>query len=64
MTSSKSLLTVERNNLTNNIWFTAEYMPGVSVRGEDGNFQYFAGLFSSGPETPEFGDYSGAQCRT
>ncbi len=61
MTSSKRLLTVERNNLTNNIWFTEEYMPGVSLEGSSGSLRYFAGLFSSGPSTPELGDYSAGE---
>ena len=34
-TSSKDLLAIDRSNLTNNIWFPQEYMPGVSVSGED-----------------------------
>jgi len=33
LTSSKELITIDRNNLSNNIWFTNEYMPGVSVSG-------------------------------
>lgn len=61
MTSSKRLITVERNNLTNNIWFTEEYMPGISVKGEAGKTAYFAGLFSSGDKDPEFGDFTGGE---
>jgi len=30
-TSSKRLLTLERNNLTNNLWFTEEYFNGIST---------------------------------
>jgi phosphate-selective porin OprO/OprP len=30
--SSKKLLTPQRNNLTNNLWFTSEYFTGVSVK--------------------------------
>ena len=59
MTSSKKLLTVERNNLTNNIWFTEEYIPGLGVKGEKKGLTYFAGIFSSGNENPEFGDFTG-----
>jgi phosphate-selective porin OprO/OprP len=61
MTSSKKLLTIERNNLTNNIWFTEEYIPGLGVMGEKKGLSYFAGIFSSGNEDPEFGDFTGGQ---
>ena len=61
MTSSKKLLTIDRNNLTNNIWFTEEYIPGVSVKGDKGHWNYFAGVFSSGDEDPEFGDFKGGE---
>jgi len=61
MTSSKKLLTIDRNNLTNNIWFTEEYIPGISVRGEGKGLSYFAGIFSSGDEDPEFGDFKGGE---
>jgi phosphate-selective porin OprO/OprP len=61
MTSSKKLLTVERNNLTNNIWFTEEYIPGIGVKGDKNGLQYFAGIFSSGNGNPEFGDFTGGQ---
>lgn len=47
-TSSTKLLTMQRNNLTNNLWFTAEYFTGISARGEVGErWRYTAGLFSS-----------------
>ena len=47
-TSSKKLLTPERNNLTNNLWFTAEYFTGISVRGKlDKRLTYKAGLFAN-----------------
>src|ERR687891_261379 len=32
-TSSKDLLTIDRSNLSNNIWFPQEYVPGVSASG-------------------------------
>jgi phosphate-selective porin OprO/OprP len=58
-TSSKRLLTLERNNLTNNLWFTAEYFNGLLVSGKfAGDFTYKASLFSSGGD-PEF-DWDGA----
>lgn len=47
-TSSKRLLTLQRNNVTNNLWFTAEYFTGASVSGStDSNWIYKAGIFSS-----------------
>ncbi len=61
MTSSKKLLTIDRSALTNNIWFTEEYIPGVSVKGEAGHWNYFAGIFSSGSKDPEFGDFKGGE---
>jgi phosphate-selective porin OprO/OprP len=61
MTSSKKLITIDRSNLTNNIWFTKEYIPGLSVKGKTKNLVYQAGIFSSGDETPEFGDFEGGQ---
>lgn len=48
VTSSKKLLTLQRNNLTNNLWFTAEYFTGVSMQGElHDKWQYHVGVFSS-----------------
>lgn len=48
MTSSKRLITPERNNLTNNLWFTAEYFSGVTLAGPcTGNLGCKAGVFSS-----------------
>jgi phosphate-selective porin len=32
-TSSKALITIDRNNVTSNIWFPQDYLPGVSVAG-------------------------------
>lgn len=47
-TSSKKLLTLQRNNLTNNLWFTAEYFTGVSVKGSlENHWNYRVGVFSS-----------------
>jgi phosphate-selective porin OprO/OprP len=59
MTSSKRLLTIDRSNLANNIWFTEEYMPGVSVEGAAGRLIYHAGVFSSGDKNREFGNFEG-----
>ena len=47
-TSSKKLLTMQRNNLTNNLWFTSEYFTGFLAKGEiQGSWSYKAGVFSS-----------------
>jgi len=54
-TSSKELITIDRSNLANNLWFTEEYAPGVSLGGKMGAWQYFLGWFTS-DGNPEFGD--------
>ncbi len=47
-TSSKKLLTMQRNDLTNNLWFTKEYFTGISTKGEIGeSWSYKVGIFSS-----------------
>jgi phosphate-selective porin OprO/OprP len=61
MTSSKELLAIDRSNLTNNIWFTEEYIPGVSGTGEKGAWSYFVGIFTSDSEDPEFGAFKGGE---
>jgi phosphate-selective porin OprO and OprP len=33
-TSSKELIAIDRSNLANNLWFSNEYFPGVSVAGQ------------------------------
>ena len=54
-TSSKRLLTLERNNLTNNLWFTEEYFNGVLASGKaTDELRYKAGFFSSDGD-PEIG---------
>jgi phosphate-selective porin OprO/OprP len=58
-TSSKELITVDRSNLTNNIWFTQEYAPGVSVSGRGTAWTYRAGVYSSGAANREFGEFNG-----
>jgi len=58
-TSSKRLLTIDRNNLANNLWFTEEYVPGVSVAGEASSWVYHAGAYSSGIKDGEFGNVAG-----
>ena len=42
-TSSRELLTIDRSNLANNIWFPQEYLPGVSVSGRRAPWVYRAG---------------------
>jgi phosphate-selective porin OprO/OprP len=59
-TSSRELLTIDRSNLANNIWFPQEYIPGVSVSGRRAPWVYRAGLFSSGEMNREFGKFSGS----
>ncbi len=58
-TSSRELLTIDRSNLVNNIWFTQEYMPGVSVSGRAAPWNYRAGVYSSGAANREFGRFNG-----
>jgi len=58
-TSSKELLTIDRSNLTNNIWFTQEYIPGVSVSGTLAPWTYRAGVYSAGEANREFGNFNG-----
>ena len=49
-TSSNKLLTLQRNNLTNNLWFTDEYFTGISLKGESDGWRYRAGVFSNEDE--------------
>ncbi len=58
-TSSKKLLAIDRSNLANNLWFTEEYVPGVSVAGEAGHWVYHAGAYSAGASDSEFGNAFG-----
>ena len=58
-TSSKELIAVDRSNLTNNIWFTQEYLPGVSVAGRSAPWVYRAGVYSAGRANKEFGEFDG-----
>jgi phosphate-selective porin OprO/OprP len=58
-TSSKELLAIDRSNLTNNIWFTQEYLPGVSVAGRVSPWVYRLGVYSSGTANKEFGEFDG-----
>jgi len=58
-TSSRELLTIDRSNLANNIWFGQEYMPGVSVSGRSAPWNYRAGVYSSGAMNREYGRFNG-----
>jgi phosphate-selective porin OprO/OprP len=47
-TSSKRLLTPERNALTHNLWFTAEYFTGLDLKGDcGGKWKCRGGIYSS-----------------
>jgi phosphate-selective porin OprO and OprP len=59
-TSSKELITIDRSNLANNIWFPQEYMPGISVSGRAAPWVYRAGVYSSGAMNRELGEFSGS----
>ena len=59
-TSSKELLAIDRSNLTNNIWFPQEYIPGVSVSGKIAPWVYRAGVYSAGRANREFGEFNGS----
>jgi phosphate-selective porin OprO/OprP len=58
-TSSRELLTIDRSNLANNLWFPQEYLPGVSLSGRRAPWMYRAGVYSSGAANREFGEFSG-----
>jgi phosphate-selective porin OprO/OprP len=58
-TSSRDLIAIDRSNLANNLWFTEEYVPGVSVSGTTGPWTYVGGVFSSGARNREFGEFTG-----
>jgi len=58
-TSSKELLTIDRSNLANNMWFPQEYLPGISAAGEISKWVYHAGVYSAGTANREFGEFDG-----
>jgi phosphate-selective porin OprO/OprP len=58
-TSSKELLAIDRSSLANNIWYTYEYLPGVSVSGRVAPWVYRGGIYTAGAATREFGRFSG-----
>jgi phosphate-selective porin OprO/OprP len=55
-TSSNRLLSLERNNVSNNLWFPVEYHTGVNVSGQHEAWRYLAGAYSSST-TKEFEDF-------
>jgi phosphate-selective porin OprO/OprP len=57
-TSSKNLITLERNNVTQNLWFPVEYHAGATVEGRASAWRYRVGGFSSSTDT-EFGSFDG-----
>ena len=57
-TSSRSLLTLERNNVSNNLWFPVEYHAGINASGDIQNWSYLVGVYSSST-TEEFGNLDG-----
>lgn len=57
--SSRDLLTIDRSNLANNLWFPQEYLPGVSLSGRKAPWMYRVGLYSSGEMNREFGEFTG-----
>ncbi len=58
-TSSKELLTIDRSNLSNNLWFPQEYLPGVSASGRAAPWVYRAGVYSAGGMNRELGNFRG-----
>ncbi len=60
-TSSNELLTIDRNNVANNMWFPTEYIPGISLSGTINQWMYNVGFFSGGSDTPEFGNFDAGQ---
>jgi phosphate-selective porin OprO and OprP len=58
-TSSRELLTIDRSNLANNLWFPQEYIPGISLSGRHAPWVYRLGLYSSGAANRELGEFSG-----
>jgi len=57
-TSSTRLLTLERSNLSNNLWFPVEYHAGINASGRIDGWRYMAGVYSSST-TENFGDFDG-----
>lgn len=58
-TSSREVLTIDRSNLSNNLWFPQEYLPGVSVSGRRAPWSYRVAVYSAGEANREFGRFNG-----
>ena len=58
-TSSKDLITIDRNALSSNLWFPQEYMPGVSASGQRAPWVYRVGVYSAGRANRELGEFTG-----
>lgn len=58
-TSSRELLTIDRSNAANNVWFPQEYIPGVSLSGRRTSWVYRVGVYSPGAADREFGNFRG-----
>jgi phosphate-selective porin OprO/OprP len=58
-TSSTRLISLERNNVANNLWFTTEYHAGVGASGRIDRSRYQVGVYSSSTDK-EFGEFDGA----
>ena len=58
-TSSRELLTIDRSNLANNLWFPQEYLPGVSLSGRRAPWVYRLAVYSSGEANRELGRFNG-----
>jgi phosphate-selective porin OprO/OprP len=56
-TSSKKLITMQRSNVANNMWFPVEYHTGLSASGKIDRWSYNAGAFSGKLDT-EWGGFS------
>ena len=56
--SSRELLTIDRSNLSNNIWFPQEYIPGISLSGRRARWVYRGGVYSAGAANRELGEFN------
>jgi phosphate-selective porin OprO and OprP len=54
-TSSKKLLTLQRNALTNNLWATEEYFSGIQLSGISNDIWIYRAGFFSGDNSDEIG---------
>lgn len=59
-TSANQLITMDRSSFTSSLWFPRSLMPGVSVEQTSGPWTAFAGVYSAGSKSPEFGNFDGS----